>query len=148
MTTLRHRATPEQLRIMRAVDGAVRNVAHHHPEWIRDTRAAGSIAKRAAGTLTAPRREALASATQAPSDSEGGNYNRPRTSGFKVRHEAAGARQTFAWRAPFYLLHRAIGAAAGDARRCGEHVRAKALIDVLRAIASVIQDPKQEKVEI
>lgn len=54
MPTLSARATPQQLRILRAVHGAVRDAAQAHPGWITDPRAAGSIAKRATGTLTQP----------------------------------------------------------------------------------------------
>jgi hypothetical protein len=59
MSTLYSRATPRQARILKIVEGSVRNVAHSHPGWITDERAPKSIAKRAAGTLTSQWRTVL-----------------------------------------------------------------------------------------
>ena len=70
MPTLSKRATPLQQRIMRAVSGAVKNVADAHPDWNLDPRAAESIAKRAAGTLVSQWDAVLAAS---PSKAEGGN---------------------------------------------------------------------------
>jgi hypothetical protein len=44
----------------RIVAGAIKNVMDVHPGWIADKRAVNSIAKRAAGTLTAYRGTVLA----------------------------------------------------------------------------------------
>lgn len=67
MATLWKRATPSQQRILRAVDGAVRNTAHAHSLKIPGY-FARSVAKRAAGTLTAQWPEVLAAI---PSRQEG-----------------------------------------------------------------------------
>ena len=65
MVTLSKRATPSQSRILRIVEGAVLNVADAkglpRNEWL-----ARSIAKRAAGTLTAQWPEVLAANTRLP----------------------------------------------------------------------------------
>ena len=53
MSSLYVRANPMQARVLRIVDGAIRNAAHHHPEIIVSPQHRRSIAKRAAGTLTA-----------------------------------------------------------------------------------------------
>ena len=53
MVTLYKKATPSQKRILRAVEGAVKNAADGHPEWQFTPTIARSIAKRAAGTLSA-----------------------------------------------------------------------------------------------
>ena len=67
MTTLANRATPRQHRVMRMIEGAVRNAAHAHPEWKIPAQAAASIAKRGAGTLTAGWPDVLA-APNTPSE--------------------------------------------------------------------------------
>lgn len=59
MTTLYRRATPQQRRVLRIVEGAVRNAAHAHGLTL-PPRFARSVAKRAAGTLTAQWPDALA----------------------------------------------------------------------------------------
>src|SRR3990167_6188372 len=51
---------PSQNRIMRAVRGAVKNASDAHPNWKLDRRFVNSVAKRAAGTLTAEWHEVLA----------------------------------------------------------------------------------------
>lgn len=53
MATLYKRASPQQRQILRVIEGAVRNAAHHHPEIAIPDSFARSVAKRAAGTLTA-----------------------------------------------------------------------------------------------
>jgi hypothetical protein len=67
MVTLYKRATPSQARILRAVEGAVKNAADAHPEMKFDRRFARSVAKRAAGTLTAQWPDVLA-AREVPSE--------------------------------------------------------------------------------
>ena len=59
MVTLAKRATPSQARILRIIEGAVLNTADAHG-FKRDERLARSVAKRAAGTLTAQWPEVLA----------------------------------------------------------------------------------------
>lgn len=58
MATFTARATPEQLATHRMILGAVKNALYAHPEWrtMDSERLARSIAKRAAGTLTAAKR--------------------------------------------------------------------------------------------
>lgn len=60
MASLYKRATPAQARMLRIVAGAVMNAAHAHPEVIIPESFARSVAKRAAGTLTAQWPEVLA----------------------------------------------------------------------------------------
>ena len=73
MTTLYRRATPSQYRILRVVEGAVRNAAHAHPNIEIPQSFARSVAKRATGTLTAQWAEVLAarSASSEASDVTG-----------------------------------------------------------------------------
>lgn len=62
MTTLSKRATPHQARVLRMIEGAVKNALDAHPDYATMPRdkLARSIAKRAAGTLTAAWPEMLA----------------------------------------------------------------------------------------
>ncbi len=53
MASLYKRANDRQQRVLRIVEGAVKNAADHHPEFDYSPHLARSIAKRAAGTLTA-----------------------------------------------------------------------------------------------
>ena len=53
MSTLAKRANPAQVRLMRIVAGAVKNVADCHPDWRFRPEFARSIAKRAVGTISA-----------------------------------------------------------------------------------------------
>lgn len=65
MPSLHKRATPAQAKILRIVEGAVLNTADAHGVT-RDTWMARSIAKRAAGTLTAQWPEVLAVNSRLP----------------------------------------------------------------------------------
>ena len=53
MTSLYKRASVRQARILKIVEGACRNAAHAHGEAVLPKNFARSVAKRAAGTLTA-----------------------------------------------------------------------------------------------
>src|SRR5580693_7620146 len=59
MSTLSNRATPSQLRMLRAIAGAVDNAAHAHKMELPN-HFARSVAKRATGTLTAQWPDVLA----------------------------------------------------------------------------------------
>lgn len=68
MTSIVRRATPSQRRIMRAVAGAVKNALDAHPGYAAPKWLANSVAKRAAGTLTAGWPDVLALAEMPASD--------------------------------------------------------------------------------
>src|SRR5260370_35193289 len=72
MAPLYKRASPAQRRILRVVEGAVLNAADAHGRP-RDRYIARSIAKRAAGTLTASWPEVLAARSLLPSDKARGS---------------------------------------------------------------------------
>lgn len=137
MSSLAKRASPPQRLVMRIVAGAVRNAAHAHPGWGNyDPRLAHSVAKRAAGTLTAQWREVLAVSGKASSDSDAGCKDPHHAS---VRSQPLRSRgrvsHSFPARALLRSLHRRLSIMAGEARRAGETERLVALIDVLRLIA-------------
>ena len=60
MATLSKRATDDQKVILKVIDGAIRNAQHAHPEIQLTPSHRRSIAKRAAGTLSALWDEKLA----------------------------------------------------------------------------------------
>lgn len=138
MTSLYRRATPSQARILRAVEGAVRNAAHAHPDRPLDKHMARSIAKRAAGTLSAQWAGVLAAK---PSDSAGGHSPgpgpRPPRPLRIVSGLGKGERRTLLRRSPLSFLQHRIGFLAGQARRSGLPDREAALVEVLRLIASM-----------
>ncbi len=67
MATLWNRATPSQYRMLRAIAGAVRNVAHAHQLEVPKT-FARSVGKRATGTLTGPMARCIGGDGQTPSE--------------------------------------------------------------------------------
>ena len=67
MSTLYNRATPLQQLMLRMVEGAVKNAADAHPDVYIPDWFARSVAKRAAGTLSAHFADVLA-ALPTPSD--------------------------------------------------------------------------------
>lgn len=60
MASLYNRATPSQARVLRIIEGAIKNACDAHPEIQISPRHRRSIAKRAAGTLTAQCQDVLA----------------------------------------------------------------------------------------
>lgn len=144
MTTLSRRATPAQARILRAVAGAVRNVQHAHPDWIADPRAAGSIAKRATGTLTSQGGALAALITPSeraerlplgPLRQQSAQMGTPAADVLAV--EASKARgHTLDGRAPDALrtAHGALGSLAHEARKRGDMAYLAGLEDAMRVI--------------
>jgi len=135
MATLTKRATPRQAVVMRMVAGAVMNAGHAHPHWNISPRMASSIAKRAAGTLTAGWPDVLA----APRASSERGCSRSQAgisaSGGQLGSADEGGRSTYAERPPLVRLRGAIGSMAQEARRTMQFDREEALIDVLRLIS-------------
>ena len=147
MSSLYKRANVRQVRILRIVEGAVKNASHAHPEKQIDARMARGIAKRAAGTLTAAWPDVLALPLVA-SDSQGAEVAKP--DGARAASSTkAGKRlprlslrdadpSDLSRRVGFRRgLHLRIGRWAGDARKAGNVERAEALADVLRLIAGM-----------
>lgn len=144
MSTLYRRATPRQALVLRIVEGAALNAAHAHPDRPLDRTMARSIAKRAAGTLTAQWPEVLARPSVGASDQAAshGRDSRPRSGDIRLRPRGTGRAPQFAKaRAQLRYLHNAVGEMAGKARRAGEAERYAALVDVLREIARLQKGP-------
>lgn len=141
MATLYKRANPSQRRILRIVEGAVKNArdAHQYNTGVTDF-FARSVAKRAAGTISAQWPELLA-ARHAPSDRAVGDsmWITPPSMAHSAKPSRRGAAQHSSRTppSPFKLLYTRLGAMAGWARKAGHEGRASALADALRVIASV-----------
>ncbi len=148
MATLYKRATPSQARILRIVEGAVKNASDAHRDVKFDRKMARSIAKRAAGTLTAQWPEVLA-ATSKPSGNaqplgvrELGTTLRTLddpgvgTDGLSSgkANRGRGAPQTLR-RSPLVKVWGQLAILTGEAKRNGQHERANALIEALKIVA-------------
>jgi hypothetical protein len=139
MASLYHRATPSQARILRAVEGAVKNASDAHPKYAVPQHMRKSIAKRAAGTLSAQWLTVLA-AHSVPSESAAESGNPPpgrpalsaasRVTGRRASH--LGSR-----RSPLPALWKRLAFMAGQARRDGQTARADAMVDMLKLVASM-----------
>lgn len=139
MATLINRATPRQVRVYRIVRGAVRNAAAAHPKWPFDDRLAGSIAKRAAGTLTAAWPDVLAVPAGVPSEQP-----IPPDVGGGAEATSRGRREQGRHRPATRLLRRLrhdVSVLAGGARHTGHAERLAAYVEVLRAIHRLIEHP-------
>lgn len=146
MASLYKRATPPQARVLRIIEGAVKNVADAHGEEY-NPRMARSIAKRAAGTLTAIWPEVLA-AREALSDSGGALCCQGAIAG-SGRHVGISAglgasehtmacrrgRPTLA-RRPRNRLWSLLARKMHEVRASGDEARIEAYIEVLRIIAA------------
>lgn len=137
MTSLYNRATSAQRRILRAVEGAIKDACHAHSELEISPHAMRSIAKRVAGTLSSQWREVLA-AVYPPSSESGlselakasaGTSQFLMASGRRVGHRASHAPLRTLWNRLHYEMRGVIAS--------GQTERAKAYIDVMRMIAAL-----------
>ena len=143
MSSLYRRATPSQARILRAVEGACLNVAHVHPNWQMTPRMARSIAKRAAGTLTAQWPDVLAARSRSSERSSGAYTNHarwPSHAAQTLKRSGWGASNVDR-RSPLPALWRQLARMVGTAKRTGHAERAETLIEVLKLIASMQTPP-------
>lgn len=131
------RATPAQSMVLRIVEGAVKNATDAHPELDIRPHHRRSIAKRAAGTLTAQWPDVLAAGPPRSESGEGLNSARPRrrsSNSLKaVGREATQATKRF----PLRRLIAEIARPIRDLKQSGRTERAAAMVDVLRMIDSL-----------
>lgn len=130
-------ATPAQKRIYRAVRGATLNVADAHPSWGLNKIIARSIAKRAAGTLTAEWPEVLAARESVSSDRGLVSPMEGRSRSVVLIPAGRGASAT---RRPLRRLWRELARQVGPLKWAGQHERAAALIEVLRMVDAMQND--------
>ncbi len=146
MATLYNRATASQRRVLRIVEGAVKNVADCHPELKLTPRVCRSIAKRAAGTLTAQWPDVLAAKrpSERADETPGASVGAPTS--HRSRGSERGRGQLYNPRPQLRFLWNRFAGEVALAKRTGRTERAEAFIDVLRAIDALIGEPKNKKV--
>lgn len=148
MASLYNRATPSQARILRIVEGACINAKDAHPGIQIDRRFARSVAKRAAGTLSAQWADVLAAGLGQPSDGAAGDPSGPARRDYS--HTKTGNRNRsiskadqgkrpslLAGRFPLARLHKKVAALIKPAKIAGQTERVEALIAVCRMIAAL-----------
>lgn len=138
MVTLYKRATPSQVRILRAVEGAVKNAADAHSCDTLPRNFARSVAKRAAGTLTAQWPEVLAARLDGPSgraDAKTCLIAQPRGAHL-IKRVGRGSSQTTR-RSPLPTLWKNLAAQIRPLKEAGQIERADAFVDVLKMIAAL-----------
>lgn len=129
--------TPSQLRIFKAVAGAVRNAAESHPSWNIDRRFEHSIAKRAAGTLTAGWPDVLAARSVSSDEARDSTRTYPASCPVKLRRPGKRGSSGFQRRSPLKILWQQIAMQMKGVKASGDMARAAALIDVLKMIAEL-----------
>lgn len=124
-------------KLFNAITGAVINAADAHPKWNLTRNMANSIAKRAAGTLTADWPEVLA-ACRKPSDEDRSlrNHGRPRGLSVARRGGINGQVSQLQFR-HLTLLAGKLGDEARKANYAGNTERVNTIIEVLRMIATM-----------
>ena len=139
MSTLYVRCSLRQAKLLRMVEGAVKNTADAHKGWFTySPRLGRSIAKRAVGTLTAAWPEVLALPQQAASESaKGGSTGSSGAASATELCKSArwGRGHRFRDRASLRRVHKELSARAGDLRRSGQTERLTGIIEALRLIA-------------
>lgn len=140
MSSLYRRATPSQAHVLRIVEDAVKNASDAHPEIKISPQHRRSIAKRAAGTLTAQWPEVLAVPRHGQIAAQPVNYDTARGArGSRVKPLGRGGsdlpRASPLGRFPLRQLIREISRPIRGLKETGQTDRAEALIDVLKIIS-------------
>jgi hypothetical protein len=152
MASLYTRATPSQARILKIVEGACINARDAHPNVQINRRFARSVAKRAAGTLTAQWPDVLAAGALQPSDGAEANPSGADRRGVShlTRHAVTAqlvkrtkASASYERRRSLRFLHRRIGYLCGQAKRSGDASAHAAFVTALRLIAAELNTPAQ-----
>lgn len=139
MSSLYRRASPGQIRLLRIVSGAVRNARDAHPDWPFDDRFETSIAKRAAGTLSAQLADVLAtvhrSSYSPDPESEQDPANRKVDPQTYRRRASRALRRAPSPAEVLNRVNRKIGLLIENARRAGNGAACDALIDAARVVS-------------
>lgn len=122
---------------MRIVAGAVRNAAHAHSDISIPQTFARSVAKRAAGTLTAAWPDVLAVLLE-PSDNRGAQAGKPGDRApLTSRRGARKTGEIGVGLSRLILLRKRITRDMNAIRRSGDAARHQAFVEVLRMIAEL-----------
>ncbi len=141
MTSLYNRATPSQARILRIVEGAVKNTTDAHPDIKISPRHRRSIAKRAAGTLTACWPDVLAAGLQSSESGAVSLTSKPRRQSSERAKAIEREVPQHSKRFPLRRLIAEIARPIRDLKLSGQTERADAMIDVLRTIHRLRNTP-------
>jgi hypothetical protein len=152
MASLYKRATPFQERLLRAVEGAVHNAAHAHPEFLITDKFARSIAKRAAGTISAQMPGSLAGVTnRSGSATRSSKQPVQRTASHLLKapsgstHSASrakgGVTSVVKRHSLIPELVKQLSIKTGEARRAKRFERVDSLVEVLILIDKLTQGP-------
>lgn len=122
-------------KVFNAITGAVINAADAHPKWNLTRNMAQSIAKRAAGTLTAGWPEVLAACRTPPDEDRSlREYGRSQRRSFADRGVSSGQVSQLQFR-HLTLIANKLGDEARKAKYAGNTERVSTIIEVLRMIA-------------
>jgi len=138
MASLYKRATLSQVRILRAVEGAVKNAADAHSCDTLPRNFARSVAKRAAGTLTAQWPDVLAARLDGQSgraDAKTCLIARPRGA-YLLERVGRGSSLTTG-RSPLPVLWKVLAAQIRPLKESGQLEKAAAFVEVLKMIAAM-----------
>jgi hypothetical protein len=149
MTSLYNRATPSQQRILRIVEGAVKNTCDAHAADVRlPPRFARSVAKRAAGTLSAQWADVLAA--KAPSGkarkaqlstasepNDAGTVSNASVAANRLERRGRVTSHLVERRDPIRILEKQIFSQMKQIKISGNIAKADAWIEVLRMIAKI-----------
>ncbi len=138
MATLLKRASASQYRMIRIIEGAVKNSIDAHPEWSIDPRFSSSIAKRAVGTLSAQWTETLAA--EMPSERA---LVKPleghARSGLLAGRIRKGSVTPCYRRSPLRKVWKELSWRAGEARKNGQPERYVAFVEMLRVVGAMME---------
>lgn len=138
MASLYNRATISQKRVLRIVEGAVKNAVHAHPDREISRAMARSIAKRAAGTLTAEWPDVLAARVSRRSGRTEDQISNHRPQGAHVpKRLGRGAPDLALRRSPLQQAWKLLSFEIGVADRSGNEERKAALVHAIRVVAAI-----------
>ena len=144
MASLYNRATPSQYRILRAVEGAVKNASDAHPSYKIPENFARSVAKRATGTLTAQWQDVLAARFDGRSEKVGEDRVPSRSPRLRScsNRSGRGSSDLLRRRSPLPALWKALACQIRPLRSQGNHEKAEAFIEVLKMISAMQRNLK------
>lgn len=135
MASLYRRANPAQARVLRIVEGAVKNASDAHPELKISPQHRRSIAKRAAGTLTAQWPDVLAARGSSDSREPEGTSGRGQSAHSAKPSGRGGCQVRTA--SPLRRLEQMLCRPLSAMKAAGETERVAAYVEVLRMISEL-----------
>jgi hypothetical protein len=138
MTSLYKRATPSQRRILRAVEGTVKSASDAHPSVRMPHNFARSVAKRAAGILSAQWPEVLSASFNGRIDRlERQAFEPPGHGAIRCASRVGRGPPQTPRRSPLPALWKALAQQIGPLKAAGQYEKAAAFVEVLKMIAAI-----------